>query len=545
MEHVNPRNINAYCSLRRRPPTHPVEPAYLLGSMSHVQGVHSSSTLRGCAGSTGDLAVVYPPTSRRSSQKRHKSPTHPISWLAFTLLLIACGSDKASSKTEEGDDSSLRTPPITGSQWTTEQVAGGGVGLFTKLALSKDGPIVAYYTDKPRAGNPCTETGSPSPPNKQFWDLYVSQKSGGSWRQTLVSPVLILDSEPPGLDLKLAPSGRPALVTLTGDPIGTATLRYCGSHDLAYFAQSSSGTWGQPQTAVRQSGEAAVSGDTASASNHGEVVGYWPALAFDSSGNPAIAYRDVHTGVLQEDDERRADLELAWGTGSGWRAIPVDPGRSAGKYSRIIFDRKNRPVILYSVPIDNNESNQQGLWLARSTDNGTTWQKVRLFPGLVPLQPDLAIDSSNGNIYVVFYNKNTSIINLATLQDDTAFESADKGWKFESFGDPQYDEGGYSSLAVDSSGRLGVAYYRCGKTNHASGTCPDAENALVFAWKEAGADGVWTTEVVDEGEDAGECGTFTSVAFDSGGAAYIAYLCKSLTAGQPESRVRLAIRSPL
>jgi len=47
------------------------------------------------------------------------------------------------------------------------------------------------------------------------------------------------------------------------------------------------------------------------------VVGFWPALAFDQNGNAAIAYRDVHTGVLQSDDWRRADLELAFGSGGG------------------------------------------------------------------------------------------------------------------------------------------------------------------------------------------------------------------------------------
>jgi cellulose synthase operon protein C len=53
--------------MTRRPPTHPVESAYLLDPRGHVQGVHSPSALRGCADSTGDLAVVRAQSSRPRS----------------------------------------------------------------------------------------------------------------------------------------------------------------------------------------------------------------------------------------------------------------------------------------------------------------------------------------------------------------------------------------------------------------------------------------------------------------------------------------------
>ncbi|MBN1656627.1 MAG: hypothetical protein JXA30_22840 [Deltaproteobacteria bacterium] len=477
----------------------------------------------------------------------HRKPRtgclHAVALLTLAVVFSNCDSGDE-PPLEENEDGGLRQKPITEKRWAVEQVADGNVGLFTRLALVEDQPAVAYFAYTSRTGDPCSEIGSPNPPLKQFWDLYYASKSQGSWRHELVTDLLVAKDTPSGLDMKTAPDGTAAIASLTGEPIGTATLRYCGANDVGYFRRSLAGDW-SVQTAVRSSGEAAVTGDTAAASNHGEVVGFWPALAYDRDGNAAIAYRDVHTGVLQSDDWRRADLELAMGSAESWRAVAIDWGRSAGEYNRLVFDQENRPVVLYYIPEDNSDFSQQGLWVARSSDGGASWQKVRLFANPVPLQPDIAVDRSAGNLYIVYYNENSRIIYLATLVDDAAFESASQGWSFTPFGDNQYDEGRYSSIALDPRGRIGVAYYRCGKTNETEGVCSSLNNALVFAWREAGGAESWTVEVVDEGEQSGECGSYASLAFGNDGAAYIAYLCQHVVDEKLESRVHLAKRNPL
>lgn len=485
---------------------------------------------------------------------RHRNPIrYSLQLFASCILAIglaSCGPKDTSSK-DNDEDSGLRKKPIDESKWSTEEVADGGVGLFTKLALAKDGPVVAYYADKSRTGDPCTAIAKindkETPRNGQLWDLFFSHKVDGIWQKERVSPVLWLDAAI-GLDLKISPTGTPTIVTLTGESIVSDTLQYCGANDLGYFLRKGEGTW-DLRTVVRNSGEAAVSGDTAISSNFGQVVGFWPALAYDSKGNAAVAYRDVHEGGLQSDDFRRADLEIALQTGYSWHAVAVDWGRSAGEYNRLVFDKKNRPVVLYHLPGDSNDFSQQGLWVARSADNGATWQKVRLFPKPVPLQPDIAVDPNDGSLYVVYYNKDSRIIYLATLVDDNAFESSDKGWTFKLFGDPLYDEGRYSSIAIDPDGRIGVAYFRCSKANETSDVreCAVSEsNALVFAWREIGRDGAWTIETIEKGESSVACGQHTSLAFDGEGAAYIAYMCQyAVTKDLVEDRVRLATRKPL
>jgi hypothetical protein len=460
--------------------------------------------------------------------------------------LASCGS-KDNSSTQNENDSGLRKKPVEENKWSVEEVADGGVGLFTKLALEKNQPVIAYYADKAQPGDPCKEANDTNPRSMQLWDLFFAQKVGEKWQRERVRRVLWRDS-PFGLDLKISPTGTPAIVTLTGDPINTPTLQYCGAHDVGYFLRNAAGTW-DPKTVVRNGDEAVVTGEAAKASNFGQVVGFWPALAYDSKGNAAIAYRDVHEGGLQSDDFRRADLEMALQTGDSWRAVAVDWGRSAGEYNRLVFDNKNRPVVLYYLPGDSNDLSQQGLWVARSADGGTTWQKVRLVAKPVPLQPDIAVDPTDGSLYVVYYNKDSRMINLATL-DESAFENTSKGWTPKPIGDPQYDEGRYSSIAIDPDGRIGVAYFRCAKTNETSGdeecSVPSENNGLVFAWREIGRDGAWTTETVENGAPSVACGQHTSLAFDGEGTAYIAYMCQhAVTEDVVENRVRLAKRAPL
>lgn len=478
---------------------------------------------------------------------RHLSLMSPyrrfIGLLTLALIVASCDpKDEPSDETES--DGGRRQKPIEQSHWTLEEVADGNVGLFTRLALLNDQPVIAYHAFQSRTGDPCTETGNPDAPPKMFSDLYYSYKSQDVWKKELVTPLLVAKGTPSGLDLKVAPDGSAAIASLTGDPIGTATLQYCGANDVGYFQRDNSGAWHE-QAVVRSSNEAAVTGGTAAASNHGEVVGFWPALAYDQNGNAAIAYRDVHTGTLQGDDWKRADLELALESGGSWRAIPVDWGRSAGQYNRLIFDQENRPVVLYYIPEEDPSSPQQGLWVARSADDGATWQKVHLYAKPVPLQPDIAVDPSSGYLYVVYFNADSRIIYLATLNDDSEFESASQGWEFTPLGDTQYEEGRYSSIAIDPDGRLAVAYYRCNRANETEGVCSPWDNALVFAWREVGSAGYWTVEIVDQGEGSGECGTYASLAFDSEGAAYIAYLCQHLLDDKLESRVHLAKREPL
>jgi len=459
------------------------------------------------------------------------------------IIINSCGSDEnTDDKTKDAGsrpDSSTKNEPT----WTIETVATGGKGVYTRLVLDQEQPLIAFYASQSRDGGPCEEVGGETPPQRMFWDLYMAEKSGDRWQIETVTEVLF-QGQPPGLDFSLSPDGTPVVIALTGEPIGRATNRYCGANDVGYFERR--GEQWTVQTVVAESGEAAVSGEGASASNYGEVVGYWPALSFDSQGNAAIAYQDRHSGNLQSDDWARADLELAMERNGSWNAIAVDYGQGAGEYNRMIFDDQDRPIIIYHQvePRGQTSESQEGLWATRSDDGGTTWQKVRLHPMLIPFGPDLVINPQDGSLYVIFYNASKRLPYLLTLIDDDQFESYADGWDFEQVGDKQYDEGRYSSIAIHPFGLIGVAYYRCKRVSPGE-ACDSQDDALVFAWREMDEIGAWHVEVVDEGVESGTCGIYPSLAFDEDGSALISYLCQELVDDRLDDQVRMARRKPL
>jgi hypothetical protein len=368
-----------------------------------------------------------------------------------------------------------------------------------------------------------------------IWDMSYAEESGSGWNVELVEPLLILGN-PPGLDFKVSPSGTPTIVAMTGDPV--VQIKYCGSNDVGVYTRTSPGNW-SVETAVANSGEAATG---LPASDYGYVVGHWPTLAYDQSGNPAIAYRDVHAGAMQGDDDRKADLELAWETG-GWSHIAVDPGHGAGQYSKMLFDADGEPVIVYANNIEETTDNPQGVWVTRSADAGTTWEKVRFFLGASIDGPDAVVSPDDGTLYVVYYDSHVGVPKLLTLTDDTQFTSLDGGWTSETFGSPSYDEGYNPSIAVGPQGQVAVAYYRCGLASGGLGNCDGTEDALVFAWQEGGS---WESEIIDPGStDLGTCGTYPSLAFDGDGHAVVAYQCQAMVDGGLVDEVRFARRDLL
>ena len=455
------------------------------------------------------------------------------------VLLAACDSDKSDNNgRDRGRDAALRPPPTVEDLWSSEVIAEGGAGLCADLELGEEGPVVAYYATSSRDGEPCFQEQSEDPKPRMLWDLYFAEPKGGQWHSHLVAEVLG-EGSPPGLDLAMGPGAEPAIAATGGEPIETLAYHFCGGNDLALYERQGS-NWA-PDIAVVTSGQAA-SGEPGS--DAGEVVGYWPALAFGADGQAAIAYRDVHYAIQQSDDFHRADLELALGSSGSWRALPVDVGRGAGEYNALIFDEQGRIVIVYYQP-DTRSGPGQGVWVIRSEDGGASWQRVQLYSGPTLPRPDLAVDPDDGTLYVVYYSSSKRLPYLATLVDDEKFESESEGWSQQAFGDPRYQEGAYTSVAVDGQGNVGVAYYRCLRATESGDICPASDNALVFAWRLPGDVGVWEVETVDEGDRAGECGTHASLVFQSDGSAAIAYLCQSTVDDTLQDRLLLARRKPL
>lgn len=421
-----------------------------------------------------------------------------------------------------------------GETWTSSLVDEGGMGMGIRTAASAGGAVgAAWWSTAGRIDGTCDELGGDQIPDRVRWTLRYGAFDGDGWTvEDVAEPLLV--GAPRGLALAFAPDGTPTLVAHTGGPV--AQIRYCGASDVGVYRRAG-GAW-SVETAVATSGEAASG---LPASDYGDVVGDWPALAFTSAGDAVIAYKDVHAGGMQSDDFRRADLEVAWQEGSGWRHLPVDMGEGAGSYNALAFDGEGRPVIVFHVATDGLNASRHGVWAARSEDGGATWHEVQLHAGSSAEGPSVVYDSVTDQLLVAWYDASEGFARVGRLVDPASFDDVGAGWSLERVGDPRYDEGYRPSLAVAPDGRVAMAYHRCVKATSGLGSCDPNDDAVVFAWEDGGE---WTYEVADAG-GAGTCGLYPSLSFDASGRAVVVYQCAAETADGFDLRVYSAVREPL
>jgi len=428
--------------------------------------------------------------------------SHRVIVAIILALSPACG-DATSTVADSADTVLTQDADTTQPRprWTLATIGPGGRQL--RAAVSANGTIaVVHYADQSMAGDICSGAGSG---DRSLWALRYARLAS-DWVESTVTDIVHL-GPPRGFAFAFGPAAGdgdsdgdvPTIAALLGEPIPF----YCGAHDLGLYRLRDT-TWSS-ELVVAESNEAATG---QAASDFGTVVGLWPALAFDASGAPLIAYKDVHGGGLQGDDFRRADLELAWRTSptGSWRHLAVEPGLGAGDFIQAAFDSQGRVTMVYFHPRDELTDSRRGLWAIRSAD-GIAWERIRLFAGGISERPSLVIDSDDVP-WVAWYDGSLGLPMVARLEDDLAFSML-ASWTIEDVGDRVYDEGRHPVLAVSTEGLIGLAYQRCGRASDGIGDCNPAQDAVVFAWR----DGlIWEREVL-EADETGLCGTYTGLAF--------------------------------
>ncbi len=421
-------------------------------------------------------------------------------------------------------------PPVRERPWTTGTVEGDGTGQQPSLAVSASGTIgVAYFQSTGVTGEACTEVGDEAgAPNKTVWTVRYARLAGDEWRaETVHEPLLV--GTPVGVSLRYDGDSTPHVATMTGEPL--EMLRYCGANDVGLLTPGDDG-W-DLETVVSESNEAASG---MPGSDFGSVVGYWPGLSFDNEGQPAIAYRDVHGGGLQGDDLTRADMEFAWKRGGSWQNIAVDIGEGAGDFNQVVFDADNRPVILYSNPVEQQSADKLGLWIARGDAMGDEWEKTRLFEGKTSERPSMARHPETGDLWVSFYNVEEGRPYIAQWSAGSDFSD----WTLTALGDPRYIEGEHPSIAIDANGYVSVVWYRCVRVGQGS-TCDPQDDGIVFAWF---VDDEWLTEVIDDGE-MGLCGRYPNLAFGRDNRGVVVYQCAVRSGDTFDFELRYARRNEL
>lgn len=430
-----------------------------------------------------------------------------------------------------------------GTPWVAHTVIDtGGVGNGISVAATPGGMVAAaYWTTTSTTNGQCPYN---PPVDRNEWELRYATRSTAGWNVETVASVPLVGA-PRGVALSFAPDGSGPVIAAKGGPVAPpGPIGYCGANDADLYHRGAGGTW-TPETAASLSADAiATSGDTSY--DVGFVVGDWPGLAWDSSGQPAIAYKDVHFGGEQHDDLARADLELAWKQGGGWTDLPIDMGEGAGDYNALAFDTSGRPIVLYVDPLDRPMVNgvagpPKGLFIARADTSGANWTRVELLANYTPVGSSIVVAPKTGTVWVAWYDRGEGMPWVGELTDETQFGSVSKGWKLTRIGDNQFDEGQHPSIAAAPDGRVAVAYYRCVLATGGIGNCDPNDDALIFAWE---AGGTWTREVVDTGGD-GLCGMNPSLTFTPDGHAEIVYQCSVKTSSGFDLEVLAAERDPL
>ncbi len=487
-------------------------------------------------------------------------------YLILISLLVACETTDQTELPPVATIQRARPRPMVNQQnWSKKVlVEGGQMGLVPKLAISSGTNqtiAVGYWSNEGFEAEKCTGINVMDPPLAVRWTLKYAQWDGENWvNEAIDQPILL--GNPPGLDLIFNDQNQPMISVLSGKVV--AKTRYCGGSDLGVYQRKDTMGIGESELAMSEmdpmtfnesqyllkkweldlaaiDSKQAASGDPAS--DYGDVVGYWPSISQSTQGQYLVAYQDVHGGGLQRDDLARADLEVVLGQNGAWQHEVVDFGEGAGIRMSTGFLSDGTPLILYEIPIEaaQEERNRQGIWLAFKKDG--TWQKIQVAKGPQKTKASLLVHQDQ--IIIAYYDLNQKLLNLLSYQSSTSttLENIDT-WEKQQLGDLRYNEGLNPSLAIDQTGRIMVAWYRCSSVEDES--CRPSEDAVVFAWQKAVASKDWNLEIVEQGEE-GSCGLSPSLAINQNQEAILVWQCfrRSEDGSGFESRLESGFRLKL
>ncbi len=230
-------------------------------------------------------------------------------------------------------------------------------------------------------------------------------------------------------------------------------------------------------------------------------VGMFSSIAVDSGNVPHVSYYDIEGG----------DLEYATLSGSSWVTTTVDRTSSddddveynTGLYSDIVINPvTNLPYISYY------DATNANLMLANF--NGSKWITYTVDGSVGSVGKYTSIDmDSAGHIYISYFDE--KYYDGDTMRLKFAYWTG-SSWMIRVV-DNSDNVGYYTSIDVDNSGKVHIAYY-------------DATNrSLKYALGEnSGVDWVWTIEMVDDNSASEyDVGKYASIGVNNNSVPFISY----------------------
>ena len=423
-----------------------------------------------------DEAVSYDASQERSGYVAFDSHNNPH---------IVYGHDKLVHKYFDG------------TQWHREIVdnSAADVGDFAAIAIDNNDKIHISYQDS-------------------HHNLKYATNASGVWVTQYVEQAYYHEDWSTGLPYYTKAVGKYNSIAI--DSNGHVHISYyCEDYGDLKYATNATGDW--EQSTVDATGD----------------VGQYTSIAIDSSDNAHISYYDVTNGKLKYamqylggwaitsidgdtdsvgkytslaldqnnyahisyTDSTNGDLKYTTNTSGDWNSTTIDDVGSVGYYSSLALDTNGKVHISYFY------SNQSDLkYATNATPSGDWSTETVLSEGAVGYNTSMALDHNN-HLFIGYIEYNHSNGNVHSLHYASKITG---NWTFgliEEFG----SVGGYSSIAVDSLGKLHISYYDYTKDD------------LKYA---TNASGTWVTSAVDS---VGDVGNYGALAVDIDNKIHIAY----------------------
>jgi hypothetical protein len=211
---------------------------------------------------------------------------------------------------------------------------------------------------------------------------------------------------------------------------------------------------------VVTNGATVTCGNPVSDTAAGVVVGLWPALRYDGTGNLHCCYRDVHSGQFPQQDWAGSDVECWYGvpgamTGSCTKAGGNDRGGWGGRIQMAMS--ADQPTIIYDAVFGGADTSGQNVFLQQRSDAGSWTLPPAAVASVAATQTgaSLAIDAVEGTGVAVldeadnvlrYYRRAPTAMIFAPA--DAVFGMGRGGW--------------YPSLAMDPvNHEPAIGYYVC------------------------------------------------------------------------------------